>query len=83
MKIHFYGCEHLDFESDFSDCTKELIQHGGGQSVFWMREVVDPELPSMVQFCKNRGRMNNPCACLSNEEARCFDYKEKLYSVDV
>jgi len=77
MKIKFEGCEHLDFLPNYGNCKRQEIAGGG---LFWMRDV-DPSMPSMVQFCKKRGRLNFPEACLKKGE--CSDYKKIEHCVDV
>lgn len=80
MKLTFNACKHLDFESDYS-ATKEVLANG---KVFWLRDVsYDPTLPSMVQFCELRGRLNDPEDCLCESKKRCNDYIEHEHHVEV
>ena len=79
--IKFKACESLDFDNDYA-AKKDLIALGETK-VFWMRPTVDPELPTMVQFCKKVGRLNSPEACTSCGKAMCGDYVEILHEVEV
>jgi len=81
MKIKFNACEHLDFGDNYA-AKKDLIALGETK-VFWMRPTVDPELPTMVQFCKKRGRLNSPEACTSARKAVCGEYYEVRHNVEV
>jgi len=75
-KVEFKGCKHLDFSDSYS-AKKQLLGTG---SVFWLRNVPS-DLPSMVQFCKMRGRLNSPDACIGECKAQCSDYEEIEHNV--
>jgi len=70
-EIKFNGCKHLDFEPNYGGCKRQLL---GSGELFWIRNTA-PDNPSMVQFCKQRGRLNNPEACLNEKNKQCSDYK--------
>ena len=80
--MKFTACKYLDFSEKYTDAAeKQLIGIGNGK-VFWMRKLkYDPSQPAMVQFCKKRGRLNNPEACLSLKKAVCGDYEEIVHEV--
>lgn len=80
QELKFTACTHLDFDDNYGNCKKELV-NVGETKVFWMREVSDIAMPSMVQFCKLRGRLNNPDACVCEENKRCSKYEDKIHSV--
>lgn len=77
-KIKFNGCAHLDFSDNYS--AKKQILSGG--SVFWLRDV-SPELPSMVQFCSLRGRLNSPESCLCERSKQCSEFLSTEHVVEV
>ena len=81
VKITFTGCKHLDFGDEYT-CRKQIMGNAGEPTVFWMRDVPS-DLPSMVQFCKLRGRLNNPHACLTEETRMCPEYEEIKHTVEV
>lgn len=72
--IEFTGCKHLDFEPNY-DAIRQVTPMG----LFWMRK----QEPSMVQFCKRRGRLYGPLACLGSENARCGDYEESEHFIEL
>ena len=82
MEIKFTACEQLDF-SDHYIAKKELIGSGGVTKVCWDRPVIDDSYPRLVQFCKKRGRMNNPECCLCEKDKGCMDYKDFEHTVEV
>jgi len=73
-KVEFKGCEHLDFDPNYS-AKRQATQKG----LFWMRSIE----PSMVQFCKKRGRVYGCQACLSEDEKGCNDYIETTHIVEL
>ena len=81
MIVKFTGCKYLDFEDNY--VAKKQIIFLGENKVFWLREVSDPGLPSMVQFCKKRGRLNAPVACLNELDACCTLYEDYNHEVVV
>jgi len=79
MEIKFTGCKHLDFAPNYT-AKRQMMGNG---CLFWMRKV-EPSLPAMVQFCKLRGRLNYPEACVcSQKNAQCNDYEEYLHVINV
>ncbi len=78
MKIHFKACEHLDYGPDYGQCRRQLINING-TSLCWRRTIIG----DLVQFCKLRGRINSPTACLSKDAAICNDFNETMKNVDV
>lgn len=82
VKITFTGCKHLDYRDEYT-CRKQIMGNGvDGPIVFWMRDV-PLGLPAMVQFCKLRGRLNNPQACLTEATRMCPQYEEINHTVEV
>ena len=79
-EIKFNACEHLDFSDNYS-AKKEAIKSDGVDKVCWVRPVIDNTYPSLVQFCKKRGRLNNPESCLCEHNKKCSDYKEAEHVV--
>jgi len=71
--IFFTGCKHLDFSDNYT-AKKNLINLGGETKVCWDRHVMDEADPRLVQFCKLRGRLNNPEACHCEAEKMCNEY---------
>lgn len=71
--IEFKACEHLDF-SDSYTAEKNLINSYGETKVCWNRPVIDSSYPSLVQFCKLRGRLNHPESCLCDKLSQCSDF---------
>jgi hypothetical protein len=77
-EMKFTACKHLDFSDNYA-AKKQVL---GNDVVFWVRDVsYDPTLPSMVQFCKFRGRLNNPERCTQKRFAACGDYEEFEHDV--
>ncbi len=74
-EFRFNACEHLDFSDNYS-AKKELIHSGNTTKVCWDRPVVDDSYPRLVQFCKFRGRLNDPEMCLCEKNKQCSDYKD-------
>ncbi len=76
-EIKFTGCQDLDFSDNYRPtCKRQLIKSGADAKLFWMRHDYGESNPLMVQFCKKRGRLNNPEACLSEAHSACNDYEE-------
>jgi len=76
--VKFTCCEYLDFSDSYS-AKKCLISSGGATKVTWDRR--GPYGMSLVQFCKKRGRINDPEGCLDEDHSRCMDYAETEASV--
>lgn len=79
MKVEFEACESLDFKPNYT--AKRQMLAGG--KLFWIRPVLDSSYPSMVQFCKKRGRQNSPTACLCEKDKMCNDYKTISHIIEV
>lgn len=79
-KLKFTGCKHLDFSGNYT-AKKELISVFGETKMCWDRPVIDHR-PALVQFCKLRGRLNNPEMCLCEKTKQCSDYDEIEHEVD-
>lgn len=80
--IKFKACKQLDFDDNYT-AEKNLIESYGETKVCWDRPVIDDSYPRLVQFCKTRGRMNNPEMCLCETTKQCSDYKEFEHEVDL
>lgn len=78
--INFLACEHLDF-SDLYSAKKEAIITKFGTKVVWHRPVIDSTYPSLVQFCKLRGRLNEPESCLCQSNKKCSEYNDFNHTV--
>ena len=79
--IIFKACKHLDF-SDNYDAEKNLISNYGETKVCWNRKITPYEgAPKLVQFCKLRGRMNDPKFCLDEYCQGCQLYEEHTHTV--
>ena len=81
MEIKFKACEFLDFSDNYS-AKKEAIHQKDGTKICWHRPAIDSTYPSLVQFCKKRGRLNSPEQCLSKPNAGCSDYNEVERTVE-
>ena len=79
-QLTFKGCKYLDF-SDHYAAKKEMIQTHEGVKVCWDRPVIDNSYPALVQFCKLRGRLNNPECCLDKEHKQCSDFEIQEHTV--
>lgn len=77
--IKFEACEHLDFDDNYS--AKKCFIKLGETKVCWDRPVIDSSYPTLVQFCKLRGRMNSPEMCTSEENKQCSVYKKFEHEV--
>lgn len=76
--MQFTACKHLDYSDNYS-AKKQVL---GSGKVFWMRKEAYPGAPTMVQFCKKRGRINSCEGCTSKSNAHCGDYEEVTHFVD-
>lgn len=81
-EVIFNACKHLDF-SDSYNAKKELIGNYGITKVCWDRSVIDDSYPRLVQFCKKRGRLNNPESCLRISDKCCNDYEDFEHIVTI
>ena len=80
--LKFTACKYLDFSDNYT-AEKNLIQVEGEMKVCWNRPVIDDSFPQLVQFCKKRGRMNNPEMCVCVENQQCQDYEDVIHEVDL
>lgn len=66
-------CKHLDFTDNKYSARKVTV----GGIICWEREPDPdyPEKPLLVQFCRQRGRLNSPDACTTRLCALCSDYE--------
>lgn len=72
----FIGCEQLDYdEKKYSLCS---LEHRTDGVKFWIRPTYNEDIPSHVQFCKLRGRLNHWEACTQEKYKQCNDYKELI-----
>lgn len=76
--MKFTACKHLDYSDNYI-AKKQVL---GSGKVFWLRPVIDDSYPSMVQFCKKRGRLNNPESCTEKRYAACSCYDECMHDVE-
>lgn len=79
-EITFTGCKHLDFTDHFA-AKKGPIYVGGQTKICWDRGNIDDTRPSLVQFCKLRGRLNHPEMCLCEETKQCGDFSDGEHKV--
>ena len=77
----FTACKHLDFGNSYN-AKKNRISSNGKTKVCWSRLVIDFTFPSLVQFCKLRGRLNDPEACLCEKDKRCGEYVDFEHIVE-
>lgn len=80
--VKFNGCKHLDFSNSYA-AKKNAINSDGQTKACWNRPVIDETYPSLVQFCKLRGRLNNPESCLCERNKQCSDYVDMEHEVEV
>jgi hypothetical protein len=69
-------CQHLDYETDYVDCTIETLAPHYPEVRFWRRgeRWVDyPGAPVDVQFCKLRGRINSKLNCYQKGFLGCYE----------
>ena len=69
--MEFKGCKNLDFDQEKYTCKLVVISNYEG----WERRDVDSNI-QLCQFCKLRGRLNNPESCIGKDNAICSDYNE-------
>jgi len=79
VTVTFSGCKHLNYEDHFT-ARKQLLS---GDRVFWMRDVLYEDDPRMVQFCKKRGRINDPERCFTADKTCCSDFSPVQHRVVV
>ena len=78
MEVKFKACEHLDYEPNYGNSKRQLISCDGTK-VCWKRA----NNGDLVQFCKQRGRINHTVGCLNKNNAACSDYNEVEKIVEV
>ena len=76
--MKFTACKYLDFTNNYSAHKQPLVDTG---KVCWRRPSCYEGAPEMVQFCRKRGRLNNPYHCTTNELARCDLYEDYEHDV--
>ena len=69
-------CKHLDHEGDYIACELKTAAPHYPDVHFWLRRVNQPNdggppLPTRVQFCKLRGRINDVFSCYG--ERHCHE----------
>jgi hypothetical protein len=65
-------CKHLDYESEFLHCVLKQIE----EVRYWERDpIIHEGLPTHVQFCRLRGRINEIVACYNPGEKHCYEEK--------
>ena len=72
------GCKHLDYETNYEDCTIVTIEPEGWK--YWERGerwTAQGEKKD-VQFCKKRGRINEIFACINPGEMSCFEDNQSV-----
>jgi hypothetical protein len=72
--VTFKGCAHLDFDPHYT-AKRQLTNMG----LFWLRD----QEPSMVQFCKLKGRLYGCQACLSESNKQCNSYEEIEHNINL
>lgn len=77
--IKFHGCKHLDYDDNYI-AKKQFISSGGIKKVVWFR---DADENALCQFCKLRGRINNPRGCLDEEMKQCSNYEDAKHFVSM
>lgn len=76
IRAEFTACKHLDYETNYVGCVRNGISGGRGTVLCWNRTQIDADLPRLVQFCKLRGRLNDPLACIQSERKVCNEYED-------
>lgn len=59
-------CKHLDYETEYINCTIQTCAPDFPEIRYWRREaphIAREGLPDKVQFCKQRGRINSVFDC--------------------
>lgn len=79
-EINFLACKHLDFADNYT-AKKETIGTKYGTKICWHRPTIDSSYPSLVQFCRLRGRLNYPTACLCQGDKMCSEYNDFNHTV--
>ncbi|NCC05821.1 MAG: hypothetical protein EOM37_17680 [Proteobacteria bacterium] len=82
-QIKFTACKHLSYDKDAygQSCALNLL--GGDMKAVWNRKNPPyPGAPSLVQFCKLRGRLNSPTACLRKCDAMCRSYEDFEHAIN-
>ena len=77
-------CIHLDYDSEFMDCTLETAAPHYPEVRFWRRGEVwldngpgQRRNPEKVQFCKLRGRVNAVFDCYQEGFLPCYEASSK------
>ncbi len=70
MNQELVPCRNLEYEGEFHGCELKSM-HG---VKYWFRKNADAQgLPSRVQFCKLRGRVNSVLDCYEKGFMHCYD----------
>ncbi len=71
--MSYTGCKHLDYEEGkYENCTLVVISEESGWK-HWRRDKPPyRDAPVNVQFCKQRGRINDIFSCINPGERNCF-----------
>jgi len=75
--MKFKACKHLDFDQSKYSC--ELV--GISNHVGWKRKDCDDRI-QLCQMCSKRGRLNNPQACIGENNKVCNDYDEIEFNIE-
>lgn len=73
--MKFNACKNLDFNKDNYICNLSSLFNNNQVKPVWERKDLDGVL-QLCQFCKLRGRLNHPEACLDITKKMCFDYED-------
>jgi len=70
-------CIHLDYEENYTDCEIKTCAPHFPEVRYWERGKIwtDGGNPQKVQFCKDRGRINEIFACY-NGEMSCYELEK-------
>ena len=76
------ACKHLDYtEGKYGpDITLQILDGFDVEVKYWLRGAVWTDggaNPAKVQFCKLRGRINDPFSCYNIGERSCHDMEVK------
>ena len=77
--MEFKGCKHLSFEKEKFPSCKIIKLY---DIACWERKNVDEKLV-LCQFCKLRGRINDPFYCTEKELSSCDEFEEITQTVNV
>lgn len=70
-------CINLDYEDKYIDCEIKNCEPHFPNVRYWQRNSVPYEgAPIKVQFCKQRGRINDIFSCYNGEQS-CYEKENK------